>query len=210
MRLYLSSYQWGEHPETILELLGKDKRHAAIITNAADQFPEDGILDRLKHDQIFLKGMGISSARLDLRDYFDKSNSELETDISKFGFIWVRGANVFVLRRAFRKSGFDKILMSILDEDKIVYGGYSAGACIMGNTLRGLDLVDDAYIAPAGYDPEPIWDGLNLLPYAVVPHYKSDHPESPSVEKTVQYYDKNHIPYKTLRDGEAIVINDGH
>jgi len=114
---------------------------------------------------------------------------------------------VFVLRRALAQSGLDRLLLDLLQADKVAYGGFSAGACVMGSTLRGLDLVDDANIAPAGYDADPIWDGLNVLPYAVAPHYKSDHPETESIDKVVQYFADNKIQYRALHDGQAIVIN---
>jgi dipeptidase E len=48
---------------------------------------------------------------------------------------------------------------------------------------------------------------LGLIPYCVAPHYKSDHPESAAVDKTVEYYINNHIPFIALHDGQAIVID---
>jgi dipeptidase E len=205
MRLYLSSYLWGSKPNELFEMLGEN-RHAALITNSADQFPEEGIVERLNQDQEYLTNAGITSDRLDLRDYFD-DKTKLEIDLRKFGFIWVRGANVFVLRRAFAQSGLDILLPKLLTQDALVYGGYSAGACIMGSTLKGLDLVDDAYVAPVGYKPEVIWGGLNIVPYAIAPHYKSNHPESKMIDDAVDFFEANNITYKALRDGEAVIVN---
>jgi dipeptidase E len=209
MRLYLSSYLWGNHPEKLVELLGDDIKKAALITNSADQFPEDGIVERLEQDQEYLKTLGIESDRLDLRDYFNKDLSDLKHHLKNYGLIWVRGANVFVLRRAMAQSGFDKLIGEVLDKDQLVYGGYSAGACVMGSTLRGLDLVDDALIAPEKYNKEIIWDGLGILPYAIAPHYKSEHPETKLIGNAVDYFQSHHIAFKTLRDGQAIVIKNG-
>jgi len=207
MRLYLSSYLWGNHPEKILELIGSNPKKAAIITNSADQFPEVGIIERLKQDQDFLLSLGITSERLDLRDYFGDRQQELATKLKQYGFIWVRGANVFVLRRAMRKSGFDEIITNMLKNDEVLYGGFSAGACVIGTTLRGLELVDDANVIPTGYDPEILWDGLSMLPFAIAPHYKSDHPESPLIDKTIDYYIQNNLPFKALRDGEVLIVD---
>jgi dipeptidase E len=208
MRLYLSSYLWGNHPEKILELIKDGPKKAALITNSADQFPEEGIAERFEQDRQFLATLGIESERLDLRDYFNaEKHQELKTLLKNFGFIWVRGANVFVLRRAMKQSGFDEIITEMLQDDSVVYGGFSAGACVMGNTLRGLELVDDAYITPAKYQSEVIWDGLNILPYAIAPHYKSPHRETELIDNAIQYFEDNKISYKALRDGEAIVVN---
>ena len=67
--------------------------------------------------------------------------------------------------------------------------------------------VDDPNAIPEGYQSEIIWDGLNLLPYSVAPHYRSDHPESAAVDQMVQHLIDNHILFKALRDGQAIVVN---
>ena len=48
--------------------------------------------------------------------------------------------------------------------------------------------------------------GINILPYAIAPHYKLDHPESSMIEDAVRYFEDHHITYKALRDGEAILI----
>ena len=94
-----------------------------------------------------------------------------------------------------------------LKADSIVYGGYSAGPMMLTPSLRGAEFVDDLNLLPKEDQSDIIWVGLNLIPSALAPHYKSDHPESAAVEKEVQYLIDNHIPYKTLHDGEAIIID---
>jgi dipeptidase E len=49
---------------------------------------------------------------------------------------------------------------------------------------------------------------LNILDYVIVPHFESDHPESEAVVKAVAYLIKHKIPFRTLRDGEVIIIDD--
>jgi dipeptidase E len=113
----------------------------------------------------------------------------------------------FVLRRAFKRSGADTVITGLLKDDVLVYAGYSAGVDILQPHLHGIELVDDPNVVPEGYDKEIVWDCLNLIPYCVAPHYKSDHPESADIDKTVEYYINNHIPFVALHDGEAIVID---
>ncbi len=62
-------------------------------------------------------------------------------------------------------SGLDKILVELLKKDKILYGGWSAGAMIMAPDLRGPDWSeeDKPDVVPAGYDAKAIWQGLNLI-----------------------------------------------
>ena len=39
MRLYLSSFRMGDHPEHLAALVGGDDRKAAVIANALDDAP---------------------------------------------------------------------------------------------------------------------------------------------------------------------------
>lgn len=140
-----------------------------------------------------------------MRDYF-KKEKELEEKISDFGVIWVRGGNLFVLRQAMKLSGFDNTLNDLVGKSNMLYGGYSAGVCVLTPTLKGMELVDDVTEKPYGDKSEVIWDGLGILNYSVVPHYRSDHSESESVEKVIEYMIKNKILFRALKDGEVIVI----
>ena len=141
---------------------------------------------------------------VDLRDYFNQQN-ELEKKIAEFGVIWVRGGNLFVLRQAMKISGFDTILKNLVKKEGVLYGGYSAGICVLAPTLRGMDLMDDLSVKPYEDQSEIIWDGLGILDYSIVPHYKSDHPETEKANKCVEYMIENKILFRALRDGEVIV-----
>jgi len=104
-------------------------------------------------------------------------------------------------------SGFDKVLKELVDSKfNIIYGGYSAGVCVLAPNLKGLELADDLTQKPYGDDKEIIWEGLSVVDNPIVPHYQSDHPESAAIEKVVEYYKENNIPFKPLRDGEVIII----
>lgn len=205
MKLYLSSYHVGADPQVLVNLVGKNKK-AAVIPNAMDFSDDKKLVDEKIQDNVVeLSDLGFDPVVVDLKRYFGKPE-ELAEKMREFGLIWVRGGNTFVLRRAFKQSGFDKWLLSQKDNKELVYGGYSAGCCILSPTLKGLDIVDDPGQVPAGYDPEIIWDGLGLIDFIFVPHYKSDHPESAKVDETVEYYKSKNMDYKTVRDGEVIVI----
>ncbi len=206
MRLFLSSYQFGNKPEELVRLVGDENKSVAIIANAGDLATDQERKEGVQRQIDRLKDLGFLGEEVDLRDYFNKEK-ELEEKLSSFGMVWVRGGNTFLLRRAFKQSGFDNIIKKFLAEDKIVYAGYSAGVCILAPSLRGLHIVDHPELITDKYDKEVIWEGLGILPYSVAPHYKSDHPESADVDKEVVYMEENNIPYKTLRDGEVVVIN---
>lgn len=205
MRLYLSSYKLGNQPEQMLPLI-KGGKKTAIIMNAQDNVLPERRAERLLEEIDNLTGLGLKPEELDLRNFFGKAD-ELEKYAKQFDYFWVRGGNVFLLRRAFKQSGFDSIISNLLKEDAVAYGGFSAGICILAPSLRGIELVDPKDPVSEGYDSEVIWDGLGLLDYAIAPHYKSDHPESADIDKCVDYFKENDIPYKTLRDGEAILVD---
>lgn len=206
MRLYLSSYKFGNFTDELVKLV-EDNKKVAVIGNSRDwsedrQRATKGLQEQIKT----FESLGFSAEELDLKKYFGKSEA-LKKYLSQFGLVWVLGGNTFVLKRAYEQSGFDLIIKEMLTKDKIVYGGYSAGVVILSPSMRGLEIVDDPNIVPEGYAPEFNWQGLGLVDYSIAVHYRSDHPESELVEKEVEYLAKNKIPYKTLRDGEVIVTD---
>lgn len=206
MRLYLSSFRNGNRPEALLEVLG-NRRRTALIYNACDFLAPDERAASLAQEVGRLESIGLEPAEVDLRDYFADAQP-LEQALSLFDLVWVRGGNSFVLRRALQQSGAEKILITLLRSDRVAYGGYSAGICVLSPSLHGLQLVDDPNVVPDRYEPPVIWEGLSLVPYAFAPHFKSpDHPESPEIDKVVAYYIEHQIPFVALRDGQALVIN---
>lgn len=204
MKLYLSSYRLGDNPQELVNLVGENKR-TAVIPNALD-FSRD--LERRKEgiqrEMDDLKRLGFQPEEIDLRNYFGKEK-ELAEKMSEFGLIWVRGGNTFVLRRAFKESGLDNWLVSHKGDKELVYGGYSAGVCVLSPSLEGSELTDDPNLITEGYKKEVIWEGLGLIDFAFAPHYMSNHPESESISKEVEYYTREGIKFEKLHDGEVIV-----
>ena len=206
MRLYLSSLGIGDRAGSLLALLGGGKR-AAVIENALDNFTASArdIYRREVYDPIDeLASLGITGTPLDLRDYFGDPEG-LRARLSDFDLVWATGGNAFVLRRAMKQSGFDDVITDMLDNDEIVYGGFSAGAVVAAPSLEGIHLMDDPDEVPHGCDPEIVWDGLGLIDHAIVPHYRSPHPESAAADRAVRHLCARGLRYRALRDGEAIV-----
>lgn len=206
MRLYLSSYRIGDRAGSLLALLGSGKK-AAIISNALDSISPTA--RSIYRDEVYdphteLASLGLETEELDLRRFFGQPEA-LEAKLSEFDLVWVMGGNAFVLRRAMKQSGFDDVITGMLERDEIVYGGFSAGAVVAAPTLRGIELIDDPAEVPAGYDPETVWDGLGLIDYAIVPHFRSPHPESAAAERAVRHMMSRGMRYRALRDGEVIV-----
>lgn len=204
MRLYLSSFKIGNHPEKLVELTGHGK-NVAVILNALDHKPETRdkfLLSEIK----MLSDLGFKPEELDLRNYFGKAD-ELEKYLKRKDLVWINGGNTFLLRRAMKQSGFDKIITALLKEDAIVYAGFSAACAVLYKDLHGIDFSDDPKIIAEGYNKEIEWSGFGLINFSIAVHYNSEHPESEETDKEIDYYKKNNIPFKPLRDGEVIIIN---
>lgn len=207
MKLYLSSYKFGDEPEKLTQLAPANKR-IALIANALD-FSAD--LDRRaasEQKQIDgLKELGFDPEVLDLRDYFGKKD-ELRAKMDEYGSIWAIGGNAFLLRSAMEQSGLAEILRDYKtreDKSEFLYAGFSAGACVLAPSLKGIELADEPNKVSEIYGTPVTWEGIGLVDYSIAPHYRSDHPESAMIEETVKYFEREGINYKALRDGEVII-----
>jgi dipeptidase E len=197
----------GDHPEHLVALISGDDRRSVVIANAMDDAPPDVRRASVELELAALADVGLGAAELDLRGYFSQQQ-RLRQDLAGVSLAWLRGGNTFMLRYALYRSGADVVLRELLAVDALVYAGYSAGACVLSQSLRGLELVDDAGAVTRTYGSPPLWDGLALLAEAFVPHYRSPgHPETAAIERVVARYQADGIPYRTLRDGQALVVN---
>lgn len=208
MKLYLSSYRIGRRGAELAGLLGGHKR-VAVISNALDFSTDTERLRAGREREIAsLAGLGITAEEVDLRRYFGAPH-ELRHALRDLDGVWVVGGNTFLLRRAMALSGLDEILRERAEDREFVYAGYSAGACVLAPSLRGIHLADDPTRVAGGYPEAVPWDGLGIVPFAIVPHYRSDHPESPLMEAVVSYFLEHGVPFITLRDGDVYIGDTG-
>ena len=204
--MYLSSFRVGNCPDRLVEL-AKGGRRAAVVANAMDAAPPQVRREAVTRELDALTALRFVAEELDLRDYFGTSGAVV-SELRRFDTVWLRGGNVFMLRYALARSGADGDLTRLLDEDAIVYSGYSAGPCVLAPTLRGLEAVDGASVVEEVYGDQPIWEGLGVLDYSIVPHVASpEHPESAALGLVAEQYRRFGIPHKTLRDGEVLIID---
>jgi dipeptidase E len=196
MRLYLSSFRLGSHPQRLLQLVGAEHR-TALIPNALDGLPGEVRTAGLQRDFRELEAIGLDVTLVDLR-----THGAIE-DLATYDLVWARGGNAFVLRQAFADSGTDTALLALLREDALVYGGYSAGACILAPDLTGLQGVDDITCAS-----EPITTGLGLLDRPFVPHVQSPgHPETGACDDLSNALRARGRDHWALRDGDVLVVD---
>ena len=205
MRLYLSSYQLGEHPEELLRLVGR-RSPGWLVMNALDGADEARRRADTSVQLAQLAAVGLDAVDLDLRQL---TPSTVADAFGEPGFVWVRGGNVFTLRMALARSGLDALIVAGLASDAFVYAGFSAGPCVLAPSLHGLDLCDPVEQCEATYG-EVRFDGLGVLDRPFVPHLDSlGHPETDLLRRVADGYEASGQPYWGLRDGQALVVDGG-
>jgi len=208
MKFYLSSYKFGSDFLRLKDLL-KQGSKIGYINNSRDWI---GVNENNKQlafteETAFLERLGFKCELLDLKEYFGKQEL-LKEKLDNLDGIWICGGNTFVLRQAMKLSGFDTIFEELKFNEDFVWAGYSAGICILCDSLKYITQVDDANNFPYDGISETIFDGLGIFDYALFPHYKSNHEESELIDQEVERCIKNNWNYKTLKDGEVLLFDN--
>jgi dipeptidase E len=199
MKLFLSSQAISvKQKPYFLALFNKPagKIKFAHIENAADPYPEEKRRFVLSNRE-WIDAVGMRVTYVDLRNY--KGPDELRKVLSLFDAIWVGGGNTFYLRWIMRQSGFDQTIKNLLKRG-IVYGGGSAGAIVVGPTIKNFETADDSKAAP-----ELITDGLHLTQFIPLPHWANE--KYGSRMKGIQkQLDADNQKTIQLTDDQALVI----
>ena len=169
----------------------------ALLPNAKDYYAERARNVRIRDVTDYFKTLGYDPVIFDLRNY--KTGRAIKKTLEQFDFIWATGGNTFILRYEMQKSGFDTIIKQLLDGGKI-YGGDSAGACVAGNSLTGIEFADDPEFSE-GVE----WQGLKLIDKYILPHVGSTGFGS-GIEEARELH-KNDQTLLELTDTQAVVVN---
>jgi len=201
MKLYLSSYRIPELT-AFTNFIGKKSADIklGLILNAKDYKTPSERAQKSQELFDYFSGLGFSVQEINLLEY--KRGKGLLDHFKEFDVIWFAGGNTYCLRAAMRQSNCEEIVRKAL-EAGIVYGGDSAGAIVVGPTLKYFDSADDPTLAA-----EIIYEGLNLVDFVVLPHWGS-----------VEYGDtlaeeKKHLQadgFKTVQitDSEYLLVDNG-
>lgn len=198
MKLYLSSYRIPT-PEDFYELTEKTENiKAAIITNAKDN--RDPVESKQKTDSLlaYLGDLGVASTLIDLR----KLNAQnVVAAFQNYDVIYGHGGNIFNLRQAMAVSGFDVHTHELLEDREIVYLGESAGAIVMGDSLKGFETMDTLNEVQG----DVLWEGLGLVDRVILPHA-----DSPDYKDRVLSMTTTYPNAVVLNDNQAFVVNGAH
>lgn len=164
VKLYFSSYRIPE-PQKFTDFVGKPAKEIrmGLILNSKDaKNKENRAADR---DELlaYFRGLGFVVEEVDLRDYYP--GKDLFLKLLEFDVVWLNGGNTYSLRYALARSKAERPLREAMKRG-VIYAGDSAGAIVAGPTLKYFDNVDDATVVP-----NPIYEGLGFVNYAVLPHW---------------------------------------
>jgi dipeptidase E len=187
-------------PNDLFSLVGKEPTqiNVGLITNAKDYYATRARNVKIMKIYDYLSALGLIVNTIDLREYNDQN--KLREDLSKFDMLWVAGGNTFCLRYEMKRSGFENIIKDVL-ESGVVYAGDSAGAMVIGNSLKDTELVDVPEFAE-----EIIWDGIGLVKHFILPHVNSA-----EIGKAIEQIAELHKDDKTmikLTDIQALVVEN--
>ncbi|MBY6363302.1 Type 1 glutamine amidotransferase-like domain-containing protein [Rhodococcoides corynebacterioides] len=209
MRLFLASYRFGAHRARLLDLVGTPGR-IGVVAAAADAWPAAARASASTSEFTLLAEAGFDPVEVDLRAV---TPTTAEAALAGLPAVWVRGGNTFVLRHRLAISGVDHVLRERLRRDDLVYAGYSAGACVMGPSLTGVDAADPPEeLAEITDDPVP-QHGLGVIDDVLVPHWST--PAAPSAldpdgaaRAMADACRAAGVRYRTLTD-DQVFVRDG-
>lgn len=204
VRLYLSSFRLGDHVDQLCRL-APPSGAAVLIANALDGLPPAERATRVAEETERLGTVGYSVTEVDLAT---TSGDDLGDLLADAALVWVRGGNVFTLRHQLARAGADAAILDGLRRDAFCYGGYSAGVCVLGTTLRGLEACDDPDEVQRLSGQSARFDGLGILDRTVVPHLDTpSHFESPTLERVAEQLATAGTPFLGLRDGDVWLVD---
>lgn len=195
-------------PEDLFKLVGKNPEdiRVAAIPNAKDYYADRARSKKARGIVDYLQNLHLQAEIVDLRN-FDNPEG-LRHTLQKFDLLWFMGGNTFCLRYEIRRSGLEGIVADLLNQG-IVFGGESAGAIVAGTSLYGVEGADDPDFAE-----ETIEEGLNLVPYFILPHA-----DDPNFEDCAAEARRVHPDPKTrleltnaqaaIFDGDTLRVVDG-
>src|SRR5260221_2822658 len=186
--------------DALIGLVGKPAKEisVAFVPTAANF--ERGDKSWLINDLVRFKDGGFKSV-----DVIDISALEKEKWLEGFkkaDVLFFGGGNTFHLMYWVEKSGLKELLPDLLKTK--VYGGISAGSCIAGPKV--LTFVQELF--PDEENEHNVVDGLNLVPFHVVPHLNSKWFKGLREEKIRELAKDERTPAYAIDDQCAIKVVD--
>jgi peptidase E len=199
-----------------MSFIFSDKKYQEnIISQLRNQ-----ISKTVKEDYVVLGFMPATRAKRNRYTFFVKSicqrcgyefvylDNQLEGDDAKkelkkldmCNVLLISGGNTYELLRNLRISGFDKKIVEFSERDDTVVVGFSAGAIVLGTTLRLLEYRWEGLRDSNTVSIKDI-SGLGIIDKEIFPHYTDGDKED--LDKYIKKFNTEVI---TLKDDEFLVV----
>jgi dipeptidase E len=194
-KLLLTSFAKVTLP-LVMPLLSKpaDQLIAAFIPTAGDPYSDK---EFVYDDKKKLEEMGFTVKEIDIKTV---QGDNLKKELSNVDLILVAGGNTFSLLDQARKSGFDKLVLELVEQG-VIYVGSSAGSILCCPTIEGAKRFDSVDDAP-GLDD---FKGLDLYEKIIIPHAQKER-YAERIKLTTDDMIEKGFEVITLTDDEAVLI----
>jgi dipeptidase E len=176
--------------DKIAPILKKERSHNVLFITTASNLHKNK--DFIEEDASKLEEYGFKVNRFDIAG---KNNEELKFAINKSDVLFIAGGNTFLLMQEIRKSGFDKLIIDVLNSKK-TYIGSSAGSVILGPTIEYIKYFDDLSKAQLNN-----FNGLNIFNFLLIPHFNQKEFIKKYAALKKEYA---HYKFKTITDNQFI------
>lgn len=165
----------------------------AFIPTAGDRYQEKPWMDA---DRDKLKKVGFSVVDVDLKN---KSEAQLRDELKDKDIIFVAGGDTCYLLDETKKSGFDKIVVDLVNKG-IVYIGSSAGSILAGPSVEPF-LIDEEYKSATLTS----FNALNLVNFIILPHYNKEKYNERNDAMVKEF--KKKFKFITITDSQAVIYD---
>ncbi|MBN6063082.1 Type 1 glutamine amidotransferase-like domain-containing protein [Aggregatibacter actinomycetemcomitans] len=137
----------------------------------------------------------------DIVDIVNTPENVIKDKLAHTPYLYISGGNTFYLLQELKRK---HLLPSIKSQiaDGMIYIGESAGAIITSQDIEYNQIMDDKNVADDLND----YSALNLVNFAIVPHY-GEFPFEESTIETVQTY-QSKLKLLPITNSQAIIVNE--
>lgn len=145
-------------------------------------------------DLLSKMGLVVDELELSTAPHLDIANKLERND-----YIYIAGGNTFFLLQEINRSGAGNIIKDQINAGKL-FIGESAGAIILASNIEYSKDTDDPLAAPLLKS----FEGLNVIDFYPVPHYKSE-PLMEAVDIVISKYGSK-LPLVPFSNSQAILV----
>lgn len=193
MELYLTSSIYAVAHDIASRVNMKNNKLVFIMT-AAEKERGDKSWEARDRRALVMAGFNVTDYTIT-----GKNRRQLETDLSKFKFIYLSGGNTGYLLGQSQKGGFASLIKELILKKNKIYIGTSAGSIIAGPRLP--DYFSDEYKRLKNQNC------YNFVNFTVLPHWGSEHFKKKYFGGRMKMvYKEKQVPLLLLTDNQYVHI----